>query len=55
MALDVEDTPVTNAGLRHLYPLKNLQQLNLRGTKVTGAGVVQLSNVLHNCRVDFGG
>ena len=33
---------ITDAGLVHLKGLTNLQQLNLRGTKVTSAGVVAL-------------
>jgi len=32
--------------------LKNLRELNLKGTKVTEAGVAQLQKALPNCTID---
>jgi uncharacterized membrane protein YuzA (DUF378 family) len=40
--LDLEDTPITDAGLRHLYGLPNLYCVVLRYTQVTDEGVFRL-------------
>jgi hypothetical protein len=46
---------VTDAGLVHLTGLKALQQLDLRGSKVTEAGVKKLAATLPKCRIEWDG
>lgn len=41
-ALNVNDTPITDAGVRTLAGHKTLRHLHLRGTKVTDAGLTSL-------------
>jgi hypothetical protein len=48
--LDLEDTRLTDRGLRRLAHLAKLEQLNLRGTAVTDRGVAHL-HVLKKLRV----
>ena len=45
--LDLSHTPVTDAGLRELAPLKNLTTLNLSHTPVTDAGLRELAALKH--------
>jgi len=42
---------VTDEGLQELAKLKNLDELNLGGTKVTKAGVAALRKALPRCRI----
>jgi hypothetical protein len=42
---------VTDAGLEHLAGLKNLAQLNLKGTAVTDQGIAKLKAALPNCNI----
>ena len=41
--VDLRSTKVTDAALKHLAELKNLQTLDLRGTQVTDAGLQDLA------------
>ena len=50
-SLNLEDTKVTDAGLKHLAGLKALKELHLDSTKVTDAGVSRLKRALPNCRI----
>jgi len=43
---------VTDAGLKELISLKNLQTLLLGGTQVTDAGVVELRKALPKCVIN---
>ena len=45
-AMDLEGTGITDAGLDHLRPLKQLRFLVLRRTKVTTSGVQRLQSDL---------
>jgi Leucine-rich repeat (LRR) protein len=49
--LDLAKTPVTDAGLKELTELKNLQKLFLSDTQVTDAGVAELKKALPDCKV----
>ena len=44
-------TNITDAGLEHLKGLTNLEELDLRWTKVTDAGVAKLQQALPNCEI----
>jgi hypothetical protein len=50
--LALSDTQVTDAGLKLLVALKQLESLDLRNTMVTDAGVAELQRALPNCRID---
>jgi len=43
--LNLEHTPVSDAGLHSLQSLQNLQYLNLVGTAVTMQGILQLKDL----------
>jgi hypothetical protein len=49
--LDLSNTPVTDAGLKHLEGLEQLRWLNLCNTKVTPAGVTALQKKLPDCKI----
>ncbi len=51
--LCLEDTCVTDAGLRNLAALKNLKKLELHGTQVTEAGASLLRKMLPNCEIEL--
>jgi len=42
---------VTDAGLKHPAPLKNLNTLQVSGTAVTDAGVAELRKSLPTCNI----
>ncbi|HEV3341171.1 MAG TPA: leucine-rich repeat domain-containing protein [Pirellulales bacterium] len=42
---------ITDAGLQHLRGLRDLQLLDLRGTRVTDAGMAQLQAAMPNCQI----
>jgi hypothetical protein len=44
--LVLADTKVTNAGLKEIAKLKNLDRLNLNNTKITDAGLKEIANLL---------
>jgi hypothetical protein len=46
------EAPVTDAGLAHLKALHQLEELSLKGSKVTDAGVQELQKALANVKVD---
>jgi hypothetical protein len=46
--LDLEGTPVTDAGLPTLYDYRNLQFIILRDTQTTGKGADALQQALPN-------
>ncbi|MDG1894588.1 MAG: hypothetical protein P8J37_06750 [Fuerstiella sp.] len=45
MSIDFEDKPLTDAGLRHLRGLANVQKIWLNGTKITDAGLEHLKGL----------
>jgi hypothetical protein len=45
-------TAITDAGLRHLERLPQLQELWLNGTNVTDEGVKELQQALPNCKIE---
>ncbi len=47
-SLDLDGTSISDAGLKHLYTLKNLRLLNLHDTRVTDQGVVALEKAIPN-------
>jgi hypothetical protein len=49
--LNLQGTGVMDAGLKELAGLKNLQELDLRDTKVTEAGVAELIKALPGCKI----
>jgi Leucine-rich repeat (LRR) protein len=51
--LELSDTPITDAGLKHLAKLSNLETLHLTGTSVTEAGVQRLQSQLPRCKVTW--
>ena len=52
--LMIQNTPIDDEGLKHLAASK-LVTLNVRGTKVTEAGVKQLAAALPKCRIEWDG
>ena len=46
----VEKTQITNAGLKELAGLTNLQMLHVGGTMVTEAGLIELRKALPECK-----
>ena len=49
--LNLESTQVKDAGLKEIAVLKGLQELDLRGTKVTDAGVEDLQKALPTLKI----
>ena len=49
--MDLENTALTNASVAHLGHLKNLNNLSLKGTKVTGGGRLRLKRSLPRCNI----
>jgi hypothetical protein len=45
ISVDFEDKPLTDAGLRHLRGLSNVQKIWLNGTKITDAGLEHLTGL----------
>jgi hypothetical protein len=50
-SLCLNETKVTEAGLKELKGLTNLQYLDLRDTQVTEAGLKELREALPKCRI----
>ncbi|MGE0607100.1 MAG: hypothetical protein AB7O62_08400 [Pirellulales bacterium] len=46
---------LTDAGLKHLAGLRELQFLDLHDTKVTAAGVDKLAAALPQCKIEWDG
>lgn len=46
---------MTAAGIARLTALKKLQHLDLRGTKVTAAGIAELQKALPKCQIEWDG
>ncbi|MFO1002753.1 MAG: hypothetical protein U0936_20685 [Planctomycetaceae bacterium] len=51
--LQLNNSPLTDRGLSELKELENLMHLDVRGTKVTTAGVKDLQNALPTCEVQW--
>jgi hypothetical protein len=51
--LSLLESRVTDDGLQQLRCLGGLQRLDLRGTKVTEAGVKKFQQALPNCRIEY--
>jgi len=47
----LQDTVVSDAGLKHLKTLVNLETLMLQQTGVTDEGVEELQQALPNCKI----
>ena len=45
ISVDFEDKPLTDAGLRHLRGLSNVQKIWLNGTKITDSGLAHLKGL----------
>ena len=52
--LSLDDTDITDEGLKELAKLQKLTSLGLYNTKVTKAGVAELRKALPNCRIYYG-
>jgi hypothetical protein len=50
-SLDLFGTNVTDAGLEPLKGLAELEELDVRGTKVTSKGAKILQQILPNCNI----
>jgi hypothetical protein len=50
--LDLTSTKISDAGLAHLYGLKNLKTLTVRHTEVTAAGADKLQKALPQCNIE---
>lgn len=51
--LCLEETGITDSGLKSLARLKRLKRLELAGTRVTAAGVEQLRHELPGCEIEM--
>ena len=49
--LDLNSVQVTDAGLKHLHGFTALERMNVGDTKVTRAGIQELSRVLPNAKI----
>jgi hypothetical protein len=50
--LSLDDTAVTDAGLKELKALVNLEYLSVCSTNVTAEGVMALHEALPDCEID---
>ena len=50
-SLDLSNSDITDAGLKHLAGLTALEWLNLDGTGITDAGIKDLRASLPNCHI----
>lgn len=51
LRLNLRRVPIDDDDLQYLKALTNLEELDLRGTKVTDAGVRKLQQALPNCEI----
>jgi hypothetical protein len=49
--LDLNSVQVSDAGLKHLHGFTALERMNVGDTKVTEAGIQELSKVLPNAKI----
>jgi internalin A len=49
--LALNETRITEAGLKEIAELKRLTLLNIHGTRITGAGMKQLQQSLPNLNI----
>jgi hypothetical protein len=49
--LDIQNAPVTNAGLSQLKGKLRLRRLDLYDTDVTESGITELQRALPNCEI----
>jgi serine/threonine protein kinase len=54
-SLHLQNNPLTDRGLLELQQLKKLTLLDVRGTKVTAAGVADFQKARPECRIDWDG
>jgi hypothetical protein len=52
--LRLTNAQITDAGLSFLHGLSHLRHLDLRGTRVTGAGVAELQRALPHLQIERG-
>jgi hypothetical protein len=50
-SLDLRDTQITDAGVRHIAALGRLEELDIRGTRITADGLQELRKALPNCAI----
>ena len=50
-SLDLRDTQITDAGVRHIAALKRLDHLDICGTRITDDGLQELRTALPNCEI----
>jgi hypothetical protein len=50
--LSLENAEITDAGLNGLKALKRLEELNLKGTKVSDAGIQEFKQALPQVKVE---
>jgi Leucine-rich repeat (LRR) protein len=53
--LSLAGSGLTDAGIKHLAGLPNLEWLNLRRTKASAAAVAELQKALPKCQIDWDG
>ena len=53
--LSLAGSGLTNAGIKHLANLTNLESLDLRRTKVTAPGIDELKAALPKCQIQWDG
>ena len=51
--LSLAGSGLTNAGIKHLAGLTELQTLDLRRTKVTATGIDDLAKSLPGCKIEW--
>ena len=53
-SVSLNDMPITDAGLRALHGMTQLQSVNVYGTRVTEAGAAELRKAIPKCNVYTG-
>jgi hypothetical protein len=51
--LDVSNCPLTDIGIQQFMAMRQLDEINIKNTKVSNQGVLDLHNSLPNTKIDF--